>query len=347
MVALRYVVMVLAGLAVYSGCGREDKPAKKPAPPARPARVERTTPLPELKPADDRDAADYAGLLLASDRTAGWTKTEPVRGAAGTGPFVGELAAVLAPYRPVRTARATYQAYHDRAVERVEATIIEAPSTADAYGMLSVACPGEDMIKLANVYRQMGPEAICILRGKYLGLFKARTTGQDKDHLVKGLELLAGKIMFELPGRGGPPMLVSIFQSEQLPAARTFFLRDLASLRGPGGEGLVDEIGLADPKRMTKLLELGEDVEFALAAFEVKDWPGRDVVWLARYPTAQQARRVYAAYRKVLDGRSSTDALGNNTIIKPARRRFLLGCWTKEAESLALLTKAIEQHLPQ
>jgi hypothetical protein len=158
----------------------------------------------------------------------------------------------------------------------------------------------------------------------------------------KAMELLAGKIMFELPGRGGAPNLVSMFMSEGLPMARTFYIRDLVAMRGPGGRDILDAIGMTQTDKFSTALQLGPKAEFAIAAFTVENWETPDVLWVAKYPSHEQAMKAYSAYR-LLMRKSSKDRLTQNTLIKEPRGAYLFGCWTMDAESLVHLMKAVEK----
>jgi len=374
MYLLRWLGVIVVGMVLFSGCGREEEPKKKaptgvgpePQAPSKVVTGELPTKTPKLTSADDRDDPQYSLMFPASEKVEDWIKTEPVQGADGKdiGKFLPELASVLKPFRPELVAATTYQRFHDNLLETIRACLVRAPSTEDAYGMLTVSCPGKDLSKIGDLWRRARPDEAYVIRGSYFGIFtcefsKAATrkpTAADRQHLIKGLERLAGKTMFDLPGRGGQPTLVKMFQTEKMPAAQTFFLRDLASLDGPAGSELVDQIGLNEPARMNSLLKLGPEVQFALAAFEVKDWPGHDVVWLAKYPSPEQALKVYQDYREVLrkaapdpDGIRTSMTLAENTMLKPPRGKFLLGCWTVEAEPLTsppFLMLRIHQALP-
>jgi len=345
--------MMSVGLA---GCGKDDgKDAStqvvsvKPLPvPTHQDKSESDRPRePEvstakLQPADAKDDAAYKSLFLDSSRLSGWVKTQAVTGgtAAAINDYLPELAEVLKPYQPVRVARAAYQRYNRQTLEPVTAILVEAPSHADAYGMLSVASPSVDTIKVGVVCRiDPDDKDMYILRGKYLGVFRGSSRSVESG---KAMELLAGKIMFELPGRGGAPNLVSMFMSEGLPMARTFYIRDLVAMRGPGGRDILDAIGMTQTDKFSTALQLGPKAEFAIAAFTVENWETPDVLWVAKYPSHEQAMKAYSAYR-LLMRKSSKDRLTQNTLIKEPRGAYLFGCWTMDAESLVHLMKAVEK----
>lgn len=346
--------MMVASLA---GCGKEgeqDKSTKvisaKPLPlPTKEqtepkAEPKRDVSTAKLQAADAKDDAAYKSLFLESARLNDWVKTKAVTGGTGAviNDYLPELAEVLKPYQPVRVAKATYQRYRNDVLETVNAVIVEAPSEADAYGMLSVASPSADLIKVGVVCRvDPDDKDMYILRGKYLGVF--RGTSQSKgSEFAKAMELLAGKVMFELPGRGGAPNLVSLFLTEGLPSARTFYIRDLVAMRGPGGRDILDAIGMVQTDKFTTALQLGAKTEFVVAAFDVENWETPDVIWIARYPSHEAAMKAYSAYRLLMK-KSSSDRLTQNTLIKEPRTTYLFGCWTMDAESLVHLMKAMEK----
>ena len=340
---LHYVFVVALGAVVLAGCGKEEKKATDEK---KPVQVERETfgkPVPPpLQSADEQDNPEYKRLFPASEKASGWTKTEPVRGgpAGQLNEYLPKLVAALSPYKPKTVATATYKRFYDERLATAHAYLVQASNTDDAYGMLSVICPGQDDSKIGDVYRQAGDQ-ICVARGDYLGLFEGDST--DPDDLIS----LAAKTMFALPGRGGAPDVVKLLQGDPLPAGRVFFLRDLSSMAGPAGKGLLGDVGLRSAEGMTQLLELGPSVAFALAAFPVKNWSGSDMVWIAKYPSAEHAHTVYLKYKSVLSEASPESKLHESTVLQQPKGPYLVGCWTAEADSLAgFLTSAVYQRLP-
>jgi len=130
-----------------------------------------------------------------------------------------------------------------------------------------------------------------------------------------------------------------------MPPAETYFLRDLTSL--DHRQELLAYLDLRDTRKMNHLLQLGPNVKFALAAFTIENWTGPDVIWIAQYPSREQALAVYNAYRQVLREAPPERKLPGNTMLMAPQGSYLLGCWTLEAESLVHLMPEIRKHLPE
>jgi len=342
------IAIVLLITVLIAGCGRdEEEPAGKPNGPAGRTQVSPTgapaAPTPALEPADARDQAPYAQWFPTSEKLKEWTKTQAVRGNQGenVAQLLPEAAGLVRPYRINAAAAATYQRYARGDLQAVEVTIIEAANGQDAYGIMTVLCPGQDQIKIADVYRLAGPGQICALRGNYLGIFADRTTSQTR-LTDEALEEFAGKVMFNLPGRGGAPVLVQIFQAEGLPPADTYYVYGLTSLP----QDLRTQIGMDNPEALTELLKLNPQTPLAVGAFQVEDWPSRNVAWIVSYASHEQAQEVYRNYQDMLK-LPTTSPLHRNTIVLAPRGRYLLGSWTADAESLVHILSEIAKHLPQ
>ncbi len=341
-------IVVAYGLLIV-GCGKEENKPKQASKIARkPAKLSKPTPPSSKKliPADDKDDPRFALLFPESDKVAGWIKTSPVTGGGRekVSSVLPQLADILKPFAIENISAARYERIYRGKVEQVNCCLIRAKNSDDAYGMLSVSCPGPDGAQFGDVTRTLGNSQTFSVKGVYFGIFQSK--GEDKAHLRKGLERLAAKIMFEIASQGGPPMVVQMLTTEDMPQATVLFMRNLISITGPAGKNIKKAIGLSNVESMNKLLELGKDVDFALASYENKDWPGPDVLWIAKYPTAKQAFAVYTKYRKILNRASPGGKLDENTMIKAPRGRFLLGCWSMETESLAHLMGKAYEHLP-
>jgi hypothetical protein len=307
--------------------------------------------IPALVPADSQDDARYASLFPASDKVDGWVKTFAVRGGDRSliGDYLPKLEPIFSPYAVSSIATVQYQRIYEGTIETVKVVLVHAASRDDAYGMMSVACPGADILSAGEIRRQVRPSQVCIVKGTYFGIFAASIDGEGSNqaHLVEGLDRLIGKVMFEIPERAQTPMVIQVFQAEQLPAATTLFLRNLSSLEGPAGRNLIDLVGLTDLERMNSLLQLGPNTDFGVAIYENEQWLGPNVIWLAKYPTHEKAMEVYNKYRDLLKHATKDDQFLRNTFFKAPRGRFFLGVWTTETESLARLTNKIEQYLPE
>ncbi|NLE30546.1 MAG: hypothetical protein GX629_12850 [Phycisphaerae bacterium] len=356
-----WISIIVMFAVIIVGCKKEEE-----APPAPLAPVEQTPPgvseqqpskpqmrvirepLPQLVRADSQDDPRYSSLFPASDKVDGWIKTYAVRGGDRSliGDYLPKLEPIFSPYSVDSIATVQYQRIFDGAVETVKIVLIRADSREDAYGMMSVSCPGVDILLTGEVRRQVQPNQICAVKGNYFGIFAGSTDGGDSSHMIEGLNRLVGKVMFEIPERANIPMVVQVFQAEQLPPATTFFLRDISSLEGPAGRNVIDLIEMTDVERVNSLLQLGQRVDFGVAVYENDQWLGPNVVWLAKYPTHEKAMEVYNQYREAVRKAPKEDRFFRNTFFKSPRGRYFLGVWTMETESMARLTNKIEQYLP-
>ncbi len=341
----RILVLFLC-VTIISGCGREEPKKKKI--PASTVPAKKAVTAPKLTPSDSKDDPNFALLFPESNKVGGWIKTTPVAGGGKDklADILPDLAEIFKPFGIENVSSAGYQRMYRLKVESAKVVIIRAKTSDDAYGLLSVSCPSADMVKFGETTRQIKPNKIFAVKGAYFAIFQADGKG-DKKHLAKGLDLLAGKVMFEIADQGGTPMVVEILQTEDLPRAMTLFLRNISSMAGPAGNEILQAIGLKNPEAMNRLLELGPDVDFAVAAYKNDEkWIGPDVIWVAKYPSADKAMRVYRKYWDILKKASPESKLNNNTMIKAPRGRFLYGCWTMEAESLAHLMGKVRKNLP-
>lgn len=356
---------VVIGVWIVGGCERKEEnrsvPSAVPTAASTPAAVEgpadavseaAPTPAEEspFQPADAKDDPAFSSLFPGSDRIGGWIKTAPVIGgdARRLPAMLPNYAQVLMPFPVQSVAMAKYERMHGGKAQSVTVYLVRAATADDAYGMLSVSCPGLDQIRAGEIRRQERPEKVFAAKGPYFGIFSGQTAGEDKQGLVEGLELLAGKVLFEFSERSEPPKIVQYLQNEQLPAASVLFIRSLESLRGPAGREMMAAIGMTNTKGLNKILRLGPTVDFAVAVFTNKDWPGPDVIWLAKYPSRESATAAARDYRGFLNRSKWTDMLVSNTLIKGPRGRFLLGTWTMETESLTSphLMNQIQAYLP-
>ncbi len=344
-----FICIVVCCSLLVSGCGKEEKGKTKETKIARTALKSKTKSQKQkstLVAADDKDDLRFALLYPESKKVAEWIKTVPVTGGGADKlkSLIPELADILAPYAIENISMTQYERIYKGDTEKVRCWLIRAENSDDAYGMFSVSCKGVDSSQIGDAMRTDGTSGIFSVKGVYFGIFRAE--GKNKEHLKKGFERLAAKIMFEIASQGNPPMLVQLLTTEDMPDATVLFMRNLISMNGPAGKDIVKAIGLDDIEAMNKLLELGKTVDFAVASYENENWPGIDVLWIAKYPTAKQAMRVYVKYRKILRNASPDSKLHENTLLKAPRGRFLLGCWTMETESLGHLIGRVYEHLP-
>jgi len=365
MLTARGILLLAITALVIGGCKKEEQkspvipttqkgvtpvPTEKPSEPAptEEPQVQSPEPQTQFTPADDKDEPQFALLFPTSDKAFGWTKTDPVKGGVikRLPEYLPDLADVLSPYSAETIATVKYERAYNGGVESVRIYLIRAATTEDAYGMMSVSVSGTDQFRSGEIRRQPAPGQIYAVKGPYFAIFQGQTTAQDTQHLNEGVELLAGKVMFEFSDHAELPMVVQILQTEQLPAARTLFLRDLKSLKGPAGKEILETVGLTDLAAMNKLLRLGPKVDFALAVYTHDDWPAPDVVWLARYPSLGQSSAVAKHYRAIINRAKASDRLNNNTLLKGPSGRFLLGTWTLEIESIPHLMNQIQTYLP-
>ncbi len=344
------VAAIISGLLI-SGCGKEEKNkgstatgkvTRKPVSSAD----KQLQVLPKLVAADDKDDLRFALLFPESNKIAGWIKTVPVSGggAEKLDALLPQLAEILKPYTIENISTTQYERIYKGGIEKVRCWLIRAGSSDDAYGMFSVSCKGPDSSQIGDAMRSSDETAIFSVKGVYFGIFKAE--GKEKEHLASGFKRLAAKVMFEIAGQGSLPMTVQLLTTEDMPEATALFMRNLISMNGPAGKDIANAIGLHNLEAMNRLLELGKGVDFALASYKNENWPSQDVLWIAKYPTAKQAMKVYSRYRKILRNASPESKLHENTLLKAPRGRFLLGCWTMEIESLAHLMGKVYEHLP-
>jgi hypothetical protein len=340
---------------MVAGCKKEEE--KAPPSPVTPApMVKKDVPKPvepvrapavKLTPTDEQDDARFGALFPASEKVEGWIKTAPVRGGDGAkiAEFLPQLGDVLASFSADSVAAAQYQRLYNNETETIKVILIKAASKKDAYGMMSVSCPGADILKPGEVWRMLGVNQVCVVKGDYFLIFSAGTTG-DAEHLQAGLEMLIAKMNFEIPERAEIPMIIQVFQTEKMPAAATLFMHDLNGLNGPAGREIVQALDPQDLKRLNKLFALSPEVEFGVALYKSEDWLGPNIVWLVKYPTQEEAQAAYYRYRKETQAAAEGDTLMYNSFLKAPRGRFFLGTWTVETESLAHLTNEIEKYLP-
>ncbi len=363
----RWILVVVIGSMVIGGCEKKEEgkapiiPSSGTVTPTGKAEESVVTSTPQIKETkgleesvlravDDKDDPKFALLFPGSEKTDRWVKTSPVAGGEfqkKLSDYLPDLDTILAPFAGESIATATYERMTDGKKETVKIFLIHAATSDDAYGMMSVSCPGPDSYRRGEVRRQAKPDEIFVAKGPYFGIFTGKTTGADTKDLVEGLEMLTGKVLFELSNHAELPMIVQVLQTEKLPAGTVLFIRNLQSLKGPAGKDILAAIGSEDVERLNKILKLGPKVDFAVAAFTNKDWPGPDIVWIAKYPTREQALEVSHRYRKVLDN-PKAGKLDNNTLLKGPLVRFLLGTWTMETESLTQphLMNLIQSFLP-
>jgi hypothetical protein len=318
-----------------------------PGPAVTPSKVETAAPAVVLSPADARDDASYVGFFPPSNKIEGWVKTSPVRGgdASRIGDFLPDLARVLSSFSAKSIAAAQYERVFNTDVETVKVIMIQAGSKKDAYGMMSVACPGNDILKPGEVRREVSGTQVCLVKGDYFMIFSGSTEA-DETHLQEGMENLMAKIAFEIPERAEIPMVVQVFQTEKMPAATTLYMHDFTGIEGPAGERILSIVGAENVDRLNQLLALNPEVEVGVAVYTKNKWIGPDVIWLIKYPDRDKAIEVHNRYRDVVRKSAAADKLMSNTFFKAPRGRFLLGTWTAECESLAHLTNDIEKYLP-
>ncbi|MFA5863827.1 MAG: hypothetical protein WC975_03980 [Phycisphaerae bacterium] len=357
MLTKEWILAVAVCALIVSGCGKSDEQKKTPVVPSAAAPVtaepENTTSesVSPLKPMDEKDDPRFALLFPDSDKVGGWIKTSAVAGGdiqKNLSEYLPRLAGVLSPFPAETIATVKYERIYQDKIESVTIYLIHAATGDDAYGMMSVCVPGADKHKPGEVRRQEKPDEIYAVKGPYFGIFTGQTRGEDRQHMIDGLELLTGKVLFELSDRAEPPRVVQSLQTEQLPAGTTLFMRSLESIKGPAGKEVIDSISLNNVEKLNKLLRLGPKVDFAVTVYTNKDWIGPDVIWLAEYPTREQALEVAKQYRKVLKKAKSSDKLDSNTLLKGPRGRFLLGTWTMDVESATNphLMNQIQAYLP-
>ncbi len=326
----------IASVLLLGSCQRESPKTPQPAD-QQPARA-------ELKPTDDQDQTQFALLFLQSDKIGGWIKTSPVTG----GPAdklkncPGIPADLLSSFGIEFCATAVYERFGDGHKQRLDVTLIRAQTTDDAYGILTVLCPGEDTGRLGDVCRSTEPTQLHVVKGNFYVQFRGSIVDRpdtkavaDLPSMDKDIELFAGKMIFKLLGRGGPPLTVQVLMAQPQIPVQVFFVRSLSAMGGPAGEKLLDSIGLHNPAAMDRLLGLSHgQASLAIAAYKLPNWPEKNVVWLATYSNAKQAQDVYLKYAKVIGQRSEQSKLHMNTLLKPTDGKYLLGCWTAEPESL-------------
>lgn len=360
-------VLLIFGVLYITGCGKEESGKEKAdkAGKISPSSLEgdKEKSLADglkLLPQDDKDDPRFAIFFPESSEVAGWVKTVPVIGADGTqiNKFLPTLADVLRPFGIESVASCQYRRIYNGTLEQADVCLIRAKSWQDAYGMLSVCCPAQDKSEIGDVCRTVNGDYLFVAKGPYFLVIKGKGIAEgiaDTDkvtaHLAEGIRLLAAKIVFELasPEGGGIPDIAQILQSKELPQGTVIYIRDLSSLKGPSGSDLIEELGLTDEllSKLNEILQLGagRDTEFALGIYRSDEWLGSNVIWLAKYPTREEAIKVYASYRKVIEQEKTSDIM-SNTLLKAPRERILMGCWTMETESLAHIMNKLQRYLP-
>jgi len=343
------LLMGFAASAVLCGGCKEDQASEETiSPKSHEAKPAETVSQPKLVPADDKDQPRFALLFPTSGKAGDWIKIEPVVG--GTAELledlIGHNAQWLTGFHIESCAGATYRRIVDGELQTVKVVLITAATNDDAYGILTVSSPGVDKVRFGDVLcRSNSPNVLHAVKGNYYVRFQG--SGKDIARLTKGMDLLAGKMTFDLVGRSTPPTAVQVLLSDVKQPQWVFFVRDLRSLSSPAARKLLTDVPIKDPASLNKLLKMpSTQTGMAIVSYKVPEWPSENVVWVAVYPSAEIARQAYVQYAKVIESATQADPLHRNTMLKPTRSNFLLGCWTAEAESLAHLLPKISARLP-
>ena len=346
----RSLCYCIACVLLLGGCKQE---SSKP-----PQQTDQQPTTVVLKPADDQDQTELTLLFPPSDKIGDWIKTGPVTGGGADNlkNCPGIPADLLGSFGTEFCATAVYERIVDGHKQRLDVALIRAQTTDDAYGILTVLCPGKDTGRFGDVCRSVAPAQLHVVKGNFYVQFRGSIvdrpdaqTPNDLAGMNKDIELFAGKMIFKPLGRGGPPLTVQVLMVESQIPSQVFFVRSLSALAGPVGNKLLDSINLANPAAMDRLLGLSDgQASLAIAVYKLPNWPGKNVVWLATYRDAQQAQEVFLKYDKVIHQRSEQSALHMNTLLKPTDDKYLLGCWTAETESLdqARMLQKIYPRLP-
>ena len=327
-------------MAIPQPLDAETAPARTPAP--RPAPSGGTI---TLSPMDAQDDPGAPECLPKSHEAGPWVKVEPVRVVAPTA--LAEVISLsdanrFAHFRIVSGAVGAYGLPRDAGGGKpVQARVllIEAESATDAFGLLTCqsASPRTANVGAETRIDQDGGLHLHCRQGRYyVQVWSEPAALATMNELQPLLAHIAGRIE-----GGGTPELLSAMPDDGGEAGRRWLVRRLGSVP----PSMLGAAAPPDPEKVSELLGLDRDTLMCIAAYDVPQAKGLNVVWVVRYPSETAANTAYQQYQAFL-AKAVGSAWETTSLLRP-RGTFLVGTWTMEEESMQYMMPQIERRLPR
>lgn len=322
------------------------RPSTLPAP-AAVAKHDAPLPTPATQPtflkdarSDIPDAVDTPAYLKPARINHDWIKFESVRTATSDqlDRIVGNAQLdIIKPYRVKKAASCAYR-HMERPQQVVRVLVMETLIPEDAYGLFSVLATGVESKDKGLTLRieSQGTKAVAHT-WKERHYVQLTATGLASAEAKDYLGVLR-EITFRMPD-AKQPALVRALPTDQGLAARFWFIRDLASLAGPGAEA----IALPNDVPLARLLGLDSDAEMAIGAYRIPNARRPHLLWAVRYDKPEQAKAIHKRYQEYLD--SAADPWSQSTMLYPPFSQYIIGTWTAEEESLSMLLPKLRTSL--
>ncbi len=288
--------------------------------------------LPEDARSDIPDALDAPPFLKPHRINAEWVKLDSVRTAKP-----GQLDRLLdskqvdivRPYQVKLVATCSYR-HMKRLQQVVRVLTIETHLPEDAYGLFSVLATGsESKDKDLTLRTDSDGNRLSIHTWKERHYVRLVASGKEPPKVQDCLGVLR-EITFMMPDAKRPALVRAMPEEKDL-AARFWFLRDLASLSGPG----VQAIDVPKSVPLAEVLGLDRDAQMTIGAYRIPDARRPHLLWVVRYDRPEQAKAAHKRYEEYLT--TTTDRWSQSTMLYPPFSQHLIGTWTAEEESLAML----------
>lgn len=290
---------------------------------------------------DAQDDPDAPRALPRSSEVQGWIKTEAARAAVAEKmvEFVEDtsIRRLLDGFKFTRLARAGYQSPHARA----EVFLAEGLRPEDALGAFSLAVggaactPGEDgSLRAAQTID--GKLVLLAWQGTTL----ARVEGTlEREEGRRDCERLLARMLFALP-MAEPPLLMQAVKEVPQEVCRFWIARS----SGPLARQPNPRLRQIDPAGLDARLGLNGEALLSVVAVEQTRGAAPVVLWLAQYPTADEAKAAAERYAQAL----ATEPRGLDavTFVGSAKADYLIGTWTADQETARQMVKMLEEALP-
>lgn len=299
----------------------------------------------ELKPVDGEDSVGAPESLPKSGEIGGWVKVEPVRVVAPSA--LAEIVALqdatrFARFRLTSAALCTYALPRDAGGGRpaqAHVLLVETETPSDAFGLLTCQSTSSQTANVGGETRIDHEEGVH-LHG-WQGCHYVHVWSEPAALSTVGELLpLHSHIVGKLAGDGAPE-LVDVLPQETSDTGRRWLVRHLGSL----APHMLPAAALPDTEKVSELLGLNRDTLMCIAAYDVPDAQGPNIVFVVRYPSESAANAAYLDYAAFL-----VNAVGpsweSTNLLKP-RGTFLVGTWTAEEESLQYMMPRVERRLPR
>lgn len=333
---------------ILSGCEKKAPPpsAKQEDSVAQPAEA-RPTKRRVVAADPSKDAAETPAWLPKPQEIPGWTRTSNVDvyypdqwNRLEDERLRNRLEAFL--IKAVRTCEYT-SAEPNPAGIVANVTIVEAHQADDAYGLFTnsvLARPETRVGSFSSFVASETEQKRNCWQGDYfvqaeMSVPAGTNTNAMLDKLVAGL-------VRPIPSKRPPALLGFLPPSRRIQSAsgHTWFARKhlqtlpaLVLRDALKGQGVL----------ATKVLGLGADTLMVVTAFDPGEGEPPNVVWLVRYPTTEQAKKAYGAYKSALRKIRSAPQV----LMQPPTGPYLCGTWTAAQESIMHILPEITARLPQ